>query len=101
MNRLKFKTSGGLLITLEESMEYTSNQYRKPEGCQHVTGWTCKHKDLNPIMPKNLRDHCPGSKPDHEHSQLCFTIHTATAVERDFMPYVVPVTNIQNFSVDC
>jgi hypothetical protein len=40
---LKFKTSGELLITLEEFMEHTSNYYRKNEGCQHVTGWTCKH----------------------------------------------------------
>ena len=24
-------------------MEYTSNSYRIIEGCQHVTGWTCKH----------------------------------------------------------
>jgi hypothetical protein len=23
--------------------EYTSNSYRKTEGCPHVTGWTCKH----------------------------------------------------------
>jgi len=42
-NRLKFKTSGELLITLEEFMEYISNQYRKTKGCQHVTGWTFKH----------------------------------------------------------
>ena len=36
-DRLKFKTSGGLPITLEESIEENaSNQYRKTEGCQHI-----------------------------------------------------------------
>jgi hypothetical protein len=35
INRLKFKTSGELPITLEEFMEHTSNQYRKTEGCQY------------------------------------------------------------------
>ena len=30
-------------------------------GCQHVTSWTCKHWDLpQPIVPKNLPNHCPG-----------------------------------------
>ena len=35
-NRWKFKASGELPITLEEFMKYTSNYYRKPEGCQHA-----------------------------------------------------------------
>jgi len=42
-NWLKFKTPGESPTTLEEVVEYTSNQYRKPEGCKHVTSWTCKH----------------------------------------------------------
>ena len=41
-DRLKFKTPGELPITLEEFVEYTSYLYRKIEGCEHVTGWTCK-----------------------------------------------------------
>ena len=43
INRLKLKTLGGLPITLEEFMEYTSNYLRRTEGCQHVPDWTCKH----------------------------------------------------------
>jgi hypothetical protein len=32
--------------------KYTSNWYKKTEGCEHVTGWTCKHEDLNQLCPK-------------------------------------------------
>ena len=38
-NWLKFETLGELPITLEESIEYTSNEESKTERCQHVTGW--------------------------------------------------------------
>ena len=38
--------------TLDEFMEYTSNEYRKTKGCQHVTSWTCKHHDLNQLCLK-------------------------------------------------
>ena len=39
-NRLKLKTSGGLPIILEESMEeYASNEQSKIGRCQHVTSW--------------------------------------------------------------
>ena len=32
----------------------------KTEGCQHVTGWTCKYQDPNWLCPQNpkLPDHC-------------------------------------------
>ena len=43
INRLKFKTAGNLPTILEEFIEYTPIQWRKPRWCQHVTGWTCKH----------------------------------------------------------
>jgi hypothetical protein len=56
-DQLKFKTLRELPITLEELMKCTSNLYRKVEGCQHVTGWTCKMLGSRPIMPKNLPDH--------------------------------------------
>ena len=43
-NRLKFKTSGYLFISLEELREYTSHYWRKTEErCQHVTSWPWKH----------------------------------------------------------
>jgi hypothetical protein len=45
-NWLKFKTPGETPITSEEFVEYTSNQYRRTEGCQHVTSWTCRHLSL-------------------------------------------------------
>ena len=51
-NRLKFKTAGKLPIGLEESIEYTPIYWRETGGCQHVTGWTCKHSDLNRWCPK-------------------------------------------------
>ena len=35
--RLKLKISGKLLIILEESTEYNSNQKRKTRRCEHVT----------------------------------------------------------------
>ena len=56
-DRLNFKTLRELPITLEELMKCTSNLYRKTEGCQHVTGWTCKTLGSQPIMLKNLHDH--------------------------------------------
>ena len=37
MNRLKLETSGELLIILEESIEYSSNESSKTIICQHVT----------------------------------------------------------------
>ena len=51
MNRLslrnnwsKLEIAGKLPIISEEFIEeYTPIQKRKTEGCQHVTGWTCKH----------------------------------------------------------
>ena len=61
-NRLRFKTSGELPITLEELMEYTSNQYRKTEGSMS----TCNRLDLQTlgsqpmIVPKNFPDHWIG-----------------------------------------
>ena len=56
-DRLKFyKTAGELPITWEEFIEYASNSYRKTEGCQHVTGCTCKHTDLNRLW-------CPTISP--------------------------------------
>jgi hypothetical protein len=51
-NRLKFKTAGELPIVLEEFIEYTPRLKRKTVGCQHVTGWTCQHYDLNRSCPK-------------------------------------------------
>ena len=38
-SRLKLETSGELPVVLEESIEYTSNEYSKTGRCQHVTGW--------------------------------------------------------------
>ena len=35
-NQLKFKVSGELLLILKESIEYTSNEFKKPIRCQHV-----------------------------------------------------------------
>ena len=58
INWLKFKTAGKLPIILEESIEYTPVLWRKTGGCQHVTGWTCKHLGSQPVIPKNLPDHC-------------------------------------------
>ena len=46
-NRLKSKTARKLPVILEEFIEYTPISYKKGEGYQHVTGWTCKHSDLN------------------------------------------------------
>jgi hypothetical protein len=37
------KTSDNVLIILEESTKYTSNQSRRTGRCQHVTNWTWKH----------------------------------------------------------
>jgi hypothetical protein len=53
-NRLKFKTSGELLIILDDSIEYTSN-----EGKQNRKMPTCNQLDLEslgsrPTMPKNF-----------------------------------------------
>jgi hypothetical protein len=42
-NQLKFKTAGKSLIILEEFKEHTPIYVKKTGGCQHVTGWTCKH----------------------------------------------------------
>ena len=56
-NRLKFKTTGKLPIMLEEFIEYTQFNKRKFEGCQHVTGWTCKTLGSQPIMPKKSPEH--------------------------------------------
>ena len=71
MDRLKFKTSSDLPITLEEFMGYTSNSYRKTEGCQHVTSWTCKHLDLNRrLCPKSTpvtEDNIPNKASPHTH----------------------------------
>ena len=61
MSRLKLETSVEIPITLEEFMEYTSNQYRKTEGCQHVINrLDLQTLGSQPIMPKNLGlpDHC-------------------------------------------
>ena len=53
--RLKLERSGELPISLEESIEYTSNEYSKTGRCQHVTGWIWNHKDLDRLpMPKNF-----------------------------------------------
>ena len=41
----KSSTSQGL-------RQYTSNQHRKIERCQHVAGWTWKHQDLYQLCPK-------------------------------------------------
>ena len=39
-------------------MEYTSNKYRKPEGCQHViTQLDLQTVGSQQVMPKNLPDH--------------------------------------------
>jgi hypothetical protein len=48
-NRLRSKTAGKLQIMLEESIEEcTQFNKGKPEDVNiHVTGWTCKHQDLN------------------------------------------------------
>jgi hypothetical protein len=51
-SRLKFKTAGKSPILLEEFIEYTPILWRETGGCQHVTGWTCKHSDLNWLCPK-------------------------------------------------
>ena len=53
-NRLKFTTSGDLPIILEESIEYTSNEWKK-----HQNMPTCNRLDLEsleswPTMPKNF-----------------------------------------------
>ena len=59
-NRLTFKTAGkSPTIIIEQFLEYTPTQQRKTGGCQHVTGWTCKHLGSQPVVPtKNLPDHC-------------------------------------------
>ena len=36
MNRLKFYTSGELPVILEESIEYTSNEYSKTGSCDRL-----------------------------------------------------------------
>ena len=41
---------------LEEPMEYTSNQWRKAERSQHVTGWTWKHYEFHRLCPKIFPD---------------------------------------------
>ena len=43
MNRWKLKTSRKISIILEDSLEYTSNEYIRTKRCQHVTGWIWKH----------------------------------------------------------
>ena len=56
--RMRFKTTAGeLLIVLEEFIEYIP-QINKgiTGGCQHVTGWACKHEDLNRLL-------CPKISP--------------------------------------
>ena len=50
-NRWKFNASGGLLITLEEFMKYTSNIIEKTKGVNMQT------LRSQPIKPKNLPDH--------------------------------------------
>ena len=54
INRLKSKTAWKLPIIFEEFIEYTPIFWRKSGRCQHVTGWTCKHSDLNRFRPKSL-----------------------------------------------
>ena len=58
-NRLKFKTAGKLLISLEEFIEYTPNSIKENRRML-----TCNQLDLQTLgsqpisMPKNLPDHC-------------------------------------------
>ena len=70
-NRLRFKNSGELPITLEEFMEYTSNSFRKTDGYPHVTGWTCKHLDLNRLSPKISPITEAESKPANRVGLVC------------------------------
>ena len=51
------KSSWKLAIILEQSMEYTSIQWRKTERSQHVTGRTWKHWDFDWLCSKNLPGH--------------------------------------------
>ena len=54
-SRLKFKTSGNLPIILEESIEYTLNEYSKTGRCQHVSGWIYNKQDFDRLYPKTSR----------------------------------------------
>ena len=38
-NQLKLEISKELLVILEESIKYTSNELSKTGRCQHATGW--------------------------------------------------------------
>ena len=49
---MKLETSKNLPIILEESMEYTSNEYNKTGRCQYVIGWIENLWDLDRLCPK-------------------------------------------------
>jgi hypothetical protein len=49
---------------------YLSNQYRKTERCQHVSGWTWKHWDLDRSSPKISSDTESGKKERLGHHKI-------------------------------
>ena len=73
--RLKLETSVEIPITLEEFMEYTSNQYRKTEGCQPVglantrisTDYAQKSRTLRPLQQatQSIRKWTPSEGGHH------------------------------------
>ena len=54
-NRLKFKTLGNSPITLEESIEYTSNEWKQIQKMLNVPGWTWERQDLDWLCSNSPR----------------------------------------------
>ena len=89
--QLKFKNIAGKLpIVLEGFIEYTPILESETGGCQYVTGWTCKHKDLNQLLCPKISP-ITGSQVPHLnclvylrsiHAIKDFSLHTGFQVLR-------------------